>query len=264
MTRLISLGGDMYRSLERHHHRLLAAASLALVACIAVTGCQTVANRPVTPISSIVEAAQSGASSEVIIAQFRAGNTTYALRGSNFADLADRGVPGPVLDELQQDFFGDVETLSQRWFTRRASGGPDSIFPQPLDLSTLDSGGNGMAPASNLGRQTHGSRPPGVPQWVPPFPASSGNFIGPNDLLQMTASGMSTSDIVDSVMNSRVRPLYAASGGASRARIGAITGSIFASLVEQGVAPEAVDALQAINLADHVEATRIRFQRTIF
>ncbi|UCH47307.1 MAG: hypothetical protein JSU95_14630 [Betaproteobacteria bacterium] len=254
----------MYTSQERYHYKLLATASLALIACIAVTGCQTVADRLVTPISTIVEAAQSGASSEVIIAQFRAGNTTYALRGSDFANLAARGVPGPVLDELQQDFFSDVETLSQRWFTRRASGGPDSIFPQPLDLDTLDSGGNGMAPASNLGRQTHGSRPPGVPEWVPPFPASSGQFIGPNDLLEMTASGMSTSEIVDSVMNSRIRPLYTPSGGTSRARIGAITGSMFASLVEQGVPPEAVDALQAINIADHVEATRIRFQRSLF
>lgn len=254
----------MYRSPRSYRYKLLAAALPALIACVLVTGCQTVANRPVTPISSIVEAAQSGASSELIIAQFQAGNTTYALRGSDFADLAGRGVPGPVLDALQQDFFSDVETLTQRWVTRRTSGGPDSIFPQPLDLSTLDSGGNGMAPASNLGRQTHGSRPPGVPEWVPPFPASSGQFIGPNNLLEMTASGMSTSEIVDSVMNSRVRPLYAQTGVNSRARIGAITGSMFASLVEQGVAPEAVDALQAINLADHVEATRIRFQRTIF
>jgi hypothetical protein len=74
----------------------------------------------------------------------------------------------------------------------------------------------------------------------------------------MTESGLSTAEIVDKIMNSRVRPLYASSSGGSNARLGAITGSMFATLVEQGVAAEAVDALQAINLADHVESTRFR------
>lgn len=243
-------------------HSLFFPAASVLLACVAVTACQSVTVNPVTPISTVVDAAQSGASSELIIGQIRAARTTYALRGSDFADLARRDVPGPVLDELQQNFFRDVESLSQRWFTRRTSAGPTEIFPQPVDLATLDSGGDGMAPTTNVGRQTHGTRPPGVPEWVPAFPASSGNFVGPNDLLQMTESGMSTQEIVDQVMNSRVRPLYVRSG-VSRERTGAITGSMFASLVEQGVPPEAVDALQAINLADHVEATRIRTRGSV-
>ena len=252
----------MQTTRQRSRRKSFLAAVTAVLAGVAVTGCQSVTDRPVTPISTVVESAQSGAGSELIIGQIRAAGTTYALRGSDFANLAERDVPGPVLDELQQNFFREVESLSQRWFTRRTSAGPTSIFPQPVDLDTLDSGGNGMAPTDNVGRQTHGGRPPGVPEWVPPFPASSGNFIGPNDLVQMTQSGMSTTEIVDSVMNSRVRPLYVR-GGVSRERTGAITGSMFASLVEQGVAPEAVDALQAINLADHVEQTRIRTRGTI-
>lgn len=216
----------------------------------------------VTPISAIVESARSGASSELIIGQIRAAGTDYALRGSDFSNLVKRGVPGPVLDELQQNFFRDVESLLQRWFTRRTSADPAYIFLQPVDLDTLDSGANGMAPTTNVGRQKHATRPPGVPEWVTPFPASFGNFIGPNDLLEMAQSGMSTTEIVDSVMNSRVRLLYVRSG-VSRERTAAITGSMFASLVGQGVAPEAVNALQAINLADHVEQTRIRTRGTI-
>jgi hypothetical protein len=247
---------------QRSRRKSFLVAASAVLSSIALAGCQSVSNRPVTPISTVVESAQSGAGAELIIGQIRAAGTTYALRGSDFANLAERGVPGPVLDELQQNFFREVESLSQRWFTRRTSAGPTSIFPQPVDLDTLNSGGDGMAPTDNVGRQTHGGRPPGVPEWVPPFPASSGNFIGPNDLVQMTQSGMSTTEIVDSVMNSRVRPLYVR-GGVSRERTGATTGSMFASLVEQGVAPEAVDALQAINLADHVEQTRIRTRGTV-
>jgi hypothetical protein len=74
----------------------------------------------------------------------------------------------------------------------------------------------------------------------------------------MTQSGVPAAELVEKIMDSRVRPLYARSEGTSNVRIGAITGSMFAALVEQGVAPEAVDALQAINLAGHVEATRFR------
>jgi len=238
--------------------RRAAMATLVALACIVVAACTTMANRPVAPISTVVEAARSGASSEVIIAQIRDARTTYALRGSDFARLAEYGVPGPVLDQLQQDFFADVEFLTFRWYRSRVSGGPTSMYPQPLDLASLDLGGNGMAATSDVGRPTHGTRPPGVPEWVPPFPSASGQFISPSSLLQMTQSGLSVAEMVEAIMDSRVRPLYAPSKGVSSARVGAITGSMFASLVAQGVAPEAVDALQAINIADHVEATRFK------
>ncbi|UCH47308.1 MAG: hypothetical protein JSU95_14635 [Betaproteobacteria bacterium] len=228
------------------------------LAYLVVAGCASVSERPVMPISDVIALADSGASSEVMIGQINSSRTVYALRGSDFANLAGRGVPPPVLDELQQSFFSEVENLTLRWYRARTSGGPTSIYPQPLDLDSLDGGGNGMAPTTNVGRATHGTRPPGVPEWVPPFPATSGQYLGPRDLLKMTESGLSTPEIVDKIMNSRVRPLYASSSGGSNARLGAITGSMFATLVERGVAPQAVDALQAINLADHVESTRFR------
>ena len=66
-------------------------------AFLALTGCQSVTDRAVTPISAVVESAQTSASSELIIGQMRSAGTTYALRGSDFADLAQRGVPDPVL-----------------------------------------------------------------------------------------------------------------------------------------------------------------------
>lgn len=241
---------------QRFLHAAHAVASSALLAGIAVTGCQSISEKPVTPISMVVESARSGASSEQVIEQIRRADTTYALRGSDFAILAERGVPAPVLDELQQRFFSDVESLTTRWYRSRASGGPTWIYPQPLNLDSLARGGDGMAPTDNVGRPTHGTRPPGVPEWVPPFPATSGQFISANTLIEMMNSGMSEAQMVEKIMNSRVRPLYAAGTDNSNARLGAISGSTFASLVEQGVPPKAVDALQAINLADHVESTR--------
>ena len=114
-----------------------------------------------------------------------------------------------------------------------------------------------VGPTTNLGQETHGSRPVGVPVWVPPFPADTTEYISPVTVLEWTKSGMSEAEMVDKIMNSRVRPVYAAKAGGSRARTGAITGSMYAGLAKQGVPLEALDALQAIYIADHVESVRI-------
>ena len=248
----------MQLTTRKYFAGLLSQAKFLALTCLLAAGCASVSERPVTPISDVVALVESGASNEVMIGQINSSRTVYALRGSDFAKLAERGVPGPVLDVLQQDFFSEVENLTLRWYRARTSGGPTFIYPQPLDLDSLDSGGNGMAPTTNVGRATHGTRPPGVPEWVPPFPATTGQFVSASSLLEMTQSGLPAAEMVEKIMNSRVRPLYARSEGASNTRIGAISGSMFAALVKEGVPLEAVDALQAINLADHVEATRFR------
>ena len=238
-------------------HRLgLTFASIA-IGSIILAGCASLTPRPVTPISTITEAAASGASSESIITGIRTAKTTYALRGSDFAKLAERGVPGPVLDELQQRFFGDVQLFTERWYMGRSAGGPTTIYPQPVDLDNLDTGGNGMAPTTDVGRMTHGTRPPGVPTWVPPFPAVSGQPIAPEDVLAMSNSGQSTTEVAEKILKSRVAVLYADSPNAiSLRRTAAITGTVYANLAQQGVAYEALDALQATYLASHVEFTR--------
>ncbi len=234
----------------------LAFASM-IIGGIALTGCASLTPRPVTPISTITEAAANGASSESIITGMRNAKTTYALRGSDFAKLAERGVPGPVLDELQQQFFGDVQLFTERWYMGRSAGGPTSIYPQPVDLDSLDRGGNGMAPTTDVGRMTHGTRPPGVPTWVPAYPATSGKPITPEDVVAMSNSGQSTSAIAEQILKSRVAVLYSDGAAAvSLRRTAAITGTVYADLAKQGVPYEALDALQATYLASHVEFTR--------
>lgn len=234
----------------------LAFASM-VIGSIALGGCASLTPHPVTPISTITEAAANGASSESIIAGIRNAKTTYALRGSDFAKLAERGVPDPVLDELQQRFFGDVQLFTERWYMGRSAGGPTTIYPQPVDLDNLDRGGNGMAPTTDVGRMTHGTRPPGVPTWVPPFPAVAGEPITTDDVLAMSNSGQSTAQIVEKIRKSRVAVLYGDSPNAiSLRRTAAITGTVYADLAKQGVAYETLDALQASYLASHVEFTR--------
>jgi hypothetical protein len=235
---------------------VLAFASIA-IGSILLAGCASVTPRPVTPISTITEAAANGASSETIIAGIRNAKTTYALRGSDFAKLAERGVPEPVLDELQQRFFGDVQLFTERWYMGRSAGGPASIYPQPVDLDNLDRGGNGMAPTTDVGRMTHGTRPPGVPTWVPPYSATSGDPITTDDVLAMSNSGLSTAQMVEKIQKSRVAVLYGDSPNAiALRRTASITGTVYANLAKQGVPYEALDALQSTYLASHVEFTR--------
>ena len=127
--------------------------ALTLVTTIVLASCAMLQQRPVTPISDVVESAQSGASSDQIISEMRTARTTYAMRGSDFPRLAELGVPEAVLDELQQTFFADVEFQTRRWYANGPTGGPTSQWPQPLDLDSLDAGGNGMGPTDRVGKK---------------------------------------------------------------------------------------------------------------
>lgn len=244
-------------SKQQFRNRAVRTAMLSVVMMAVLAGCAIVEQRPVRPISDVVESAQEGASSDQLITEIRTARTTYALRGSDFAKLAERGVPDPVLDELQQRFFADVQFQTRRWFSRGRTGGPASQFPQPLDLASLDQGGNGMAATDAVGLVTHGTRPQGVPEWVPPYPPLRGPTISADAVVDMTNSGKPTEEIVATVLGSRVDILYADSPSySSRFRTAALTGSQFARFAEQGVAPEVLDALQAVYISQHVERSR--------
>ena len=121
-----------------------------------------------------------------------------------------------------------------------------------------------MAPTTNVGRVTHAGRPPGVPAWVPANPAPPFNpKMSVDDVVNMTKQGDPTAQIIATLQKSHIHPIYADPGNVvSRTRTGAITGSMYASLAEQGVAPEVLDALQVAYLSDHVERSRLRYWNT--
>lgn len=242
------------------HRRRMPSAWLAAavtLATIVTPGCSSLAPKPVTPISTITSAASRGMSGESLVSRIRSAKTTYALRGSDFAKLAAHNVPDPALDELQQGFFAAVEKLTMRWYMRTDFGGPASLYPQPLDLDNLDTGGNGMAPFADADRVARGTRPPGIPEWVPAYPSLTGRVISAEDVLEMTKSGVSTQEIIEVVTKSRVWPVYTDSPNPfSLTRTAALTGSVYAGLARQGVAPEVLDALQTNYIAQHIELTR--------
>ncbi len=232
-------------------------AAAVTLTTIATVGCTSLGPKPVTPISTITSAASHGMSGESLVSKIRSAKTTYALRGSDFAKLAAHNVPDPALDELQQGFFAAVEKLTMRWYMRTDFGGPPSIYPQPLDLDSLDTGGDGMAPFADADRVARGTRPPGVPEWVPAYPSLTGSVISADAVLDMTKSGVSTQEMVEIVTRSRVWPIYTDNPNPfSLTRTAALTGSVYADLARQGVAPEVLDALQANYIASHIELTR--------
>ena len=102
--------------------------SMALATTL-FSGCAMFSPRTAVPISNITDAAESGQSSTMILTAMKSARTTYALRGSDFAKLAERDVPEPVLDELQQRFFGDVDWLTRRWVTERRFSCLSSLPP---------------------------------------------------------------------------------------------------------------------------------------
>ena len=84
----------------RHYHLLIAPLTAAV---LALSGCATMGNSaPPLTIDALVERSRQGESVESLLASLRASRERFALSGSEYALLKERGLPAPVLDELQK------------------------------------------------------------------------------------------------------------------------------------------------------------------
>src|SRR3954471_16986427 len=145
--------------------------TILLFACaLVLCACSVMSPRPAMPISEVVSLSQS--SPDQAINRISASKTVYALRGSDFGKLADAGVTPAVLDYLQQSFVNDVDLLTRYWTLGESLGGCIACYPQPVDLASLGSGGNGMADASRVAHMYTYGKPEGLPDWVTAFPGS--------------------------------------------------------------------------------------------
>jgi hypothetical protein len=209
-----------------------------------------------------VKLSQDSSSPEQALDRARTVKTTYALRGSDFGRLDRQGVPPPVLDHLQQSFVNDVDLMTRYWAQGEWLGGCDACYPQPLDLATLEAGGNGMAPYTGF-RYYSFARPPGVPEWVP---ATPGTFRTPMltvpEVAEMARRGMPEQELVDRVYHSNLDGLIGTGGwkGVSTHMEAGLKGSQLAALSREGVTDPVLDALQAKFLAQWVEFARLRYQ----
>jgi len=247
---------------QRYQHGSAGRLVLTILLAGFLGGCALFSYREPTPISTVVDEAKKGTSSKEMIVKIKNAQTIYALRGSDFAKLAAYEVPPDVLDELQQQFFAQVQFLTIRWYSTGSIGGTPQVFPQPLDIDSLGQDSNGMAPNKDVAQVTSGTRPQGIPQWVPAYPPVNGPVISADEVVEMTNSGLSTDEIVKKVLGSRVDRLYTENSlSIARFRTAALTGSMFASYAEKGVAYEVLDALQAVYLSQHIERQRYNAPR---
>jgi hypothetical protein len=236
-------------------------AALICAALLVLGACSVLEPRPVTPVSDIVAACKSGAQRAVEL--LRRSKTTYALRGSDFGRLADAGCQPQVLDELQQVFYNDVDMLTRYWVLGESLGGCDSCYPQPVDLSTLGSGGNGMADASDLGRSSDYSRPAGLPAWVTAYPGPVGGpSITVEGAAQMLEAGKPADEVAATIENSRVHEYLDLAGitNISTHFRPALAGSELAGRHKEGMPDAVLDALQRKHLAEFIEFLRVRYQ----
>lgn len=250
--------------MKSHHHllsrgiRVAAAAAMAL----ALAACTSFSQRPVTPISEVVEASKSGEGDRAI-ERAKSTKTTYALRGSDFGKLADAGVPDRVLDYLQQSLYNDVDFLTRYWVLGESMGNCDRCYPQPVDLGTLANGGNGMADAHNLGRSNTYSRPQGLPDWMTAYPGGmNAPAITAADVEQLAKEGKSAEAIVAQIEGSRARDYidHQSITTVTTHFVAGLKGSELATLHKNGVPDAALDALQKKYLAEFIEFHRIRYQ----
>lgn len=235
--------------------------ALICAALLVLGACTVLKPRPVTPISEIVAACKSGAQRAVELSH--RSKTTYALRGSDFGRLADAGCQPQVLDELQQAFYNDVDMLTRYWVLGESLGGCDSCYPQPVDLSTLGSGGNGMGNGSDLSRISDYSRPAGLPAWVTAYPGPVGGAAITVELAaQMLEEGRPAGEVVATIENSRVHEYLDLAGitNISTHFRPALTGSELAIRRKEGMPDAVLDALQRKHLAEFIEFLRVRYQ----
>lgn len=250
--------------MTRRFQSLRATSFVTLIVLLAGLGaCSVFKPRPIAPIADVVSMSSNNLSDDQVLTRLRGARTTYALKGSDFAELSRRGVADVVLDELQQSFVGDVDRLTRFWVLGESMGGCDRCYPQPVNLAMLDSGGTGMVDAGGIGRITDFSRPAGIPKWVPATPGSpTAPRISVDDILKMAQGGADEAQIVSRIQASRLDGIIGNNGlkNISTQLTAGLKGSELATLAKQGVPAQALDALQAKFLAEYIEFARLRYQ----
>ena len=80
----------------------------AISACLLLAllvGCASSPPRPPVTVAQILEMSQKGTPADTIIARISESKTVYRLPASKLVALGEEGVPGPVLDYMQQTHF---------------------------------------------------------------------------------------------------------------------------------------------------------------
>ncbi len=234
---------------------LIAAVVLLLGACSGMS------SRPVMPVSEVIVLSKAALPDQAI-QRIDSARTTYALRGSDFARLADAGVPPSVLDYLQQAFVNDVDLLTRYWVQRKPLGTYTRFYPQPVDLAKLADGGDGMADIGKTISPSTPVKPQGLPEWVTVYPGSPGApALTIGEIRRLIKESTPETDLSSRIGASRLRDFMGTVGGGKYGShlTAGLTGSELAQLKLDGASEAVLDALQQKFLAEYIEFSRIRY-----
>ncbi len=223
--------------------------------------CSGLSSRPVMPVSEVIVLSKA-ALPEQAIQRIDSARTTYALRGSDFARLADAGVPPSVLDYLQQAFVNDVDLLTRYWVQRKPLGTCTCFYPQPVDLAKLADGGDGMADIGKTISPSTPVKPQGLPEWVTVYPGRPGApALTIGEIRRLVKESTPETDLSSRIGASRLRDFMGTVGGGKYGShfTAGLTGSELAQLKIDGASEAVLDALQQKFLAEYIEFSRIRY-----
>lgn len=233
----------------------------ALAVLILLAACATFYTpRQPLPIAQVIEASKGNAPPQSVIQRIRESGTTYALRGSDYYKLKALGVADPVLDFLQQSLVDDIDLLTRYSVTGISLGGCSFCFPQPVDIDRQESG-FGVVPSNPPGRYV-GGKPPGVPDWVPPYVRGTKGRISTEQIAELIANKTPEAEILDKIHRSSLTRVIGVGGWTNiRTRpMAGLSGSQLASLHDKGASDAVLDALQGKFMAQFIEAERLRYQ----
>jgi len=97
------MNGNPKRLPNESVERIERAMSICLVVLLA--GCASSAPKPPVTVAQILEMSHKGTSADTIIERMHESKSVYLLPASELVALGEAGVPGPVLDYMQQTHF---------------------------------------------------------------------------------------------------------------------------------------------------------------
>jgi hypothetical protein len=94
------------------------------LAALLIVGCASDLLKPAVTVEQIVEMGQQGVPADTIIDRIKQSGAVYRLPASRLVALGEMGVPGPVLDYMQQTHFkvAGQHAVEEYYFSTRMLG----------------------------------------------------------------------------------------------------------------------------------------------
>lgn len=231
-----------------------------LIALLGATGAGAALPEPL-PMTRVIAASRDGAAPGSVLAELKRTRTAFALRGSQFGQLAAAGVADTVLDQIQRTFASEVDLIVRQWVTGESRGKCERCYPWQVDLASLPDLAGVVQTSAPL-RSVPG-RALGLPDWYRPLGSTGMRGMTVADAEAMVKAGRSADEVIAALRSSRLNDVIGTAGfgnGVSTGIQPGLAGSQLARLRASGMPDVVVDEIQVRYLAELVEHLRMRYQ----